>query len=128
MPDTYGGEDGPGNPSGVIRALISEGENQTNGYDIFHAAGGHMQEGRFNALYQEVFNTVVDRPDQLGLDPFSPPGAGDYETWELGRGGQFATQVQLQVVDRETGELLTKLSTFVTDEPHTAADAEADAF
>ena len=117
-----------GNPAGFIRGLIAEGMRPTEGLREYKAVGGRIQESRWFALYQQVYNTYADRPAQLGLDPFAIPGTGNYETWRLGKGGQYATQVQIQVVDRDTGDFLTKQHTYVTDVPHTAADAEADAF
>ncbi len=113
-----------GNPAGFIRGLLNEGENQTNGLDIYRQAGGHIQDSRWAQLYRQVASTYADRPAQLGLDPFSIPGAGDYETWEFGKGGQFATQVQIQVFDRDLGQFVTKQYTHVTNVPHTAAEAE----
>jgi hypothetical protein len=58
----------------------------------------------------------------------SLPGPGDYGEWTAGRGGQYATQVEVQLIDRDTGLWITKQHTYITDEPHTPYDAEADAF
>lgn len=128
MPSENVGDPSNGNPAGFIRGLISEGERPTAGLDIYREAGGHIQDSRWFSLYQQVASTYADRPAQLGLDPYSIPAGSDYETWALGRGGQYATQVQIQVVDRDTGDWLTKQHTYVTDLPHTAAEAEEDAF
>lgn len=113
-----------GNPAGFIRGLLNEGENQTSGLDIYRQAGGRIQDSRWAALYQQVASTYADRPATLGLDPFSIPGAGDYETWNFGKGGQFATQVQIQMYDRDLGQIVTKQYTHVTNLPHTGAEAE----
>lgn len=123
-----GGEDDFTNPAGFIRGLLNEGEGPTAGLQIYRDAGGEIRDSRWFELYSQVNNTYADRPDALTVDPFSVPSPGQYETWRFGRGGQYATQVQVQVVDRDTGQFFTKQHTFVTDEPHTAADAEADAF
>lgn len=122
------GDPSNGNPAGFIRGLLNEGEGPTAGLQIYRDAGGHIQDSRWFALYQQVNATYADRPAALGLDPYSIPGPTDYEPVELGRGGQYATQVELQVIDRDTGDWFTKLHTYVTDEPHSAEDAEADAF
>lgn len=122
------GEPSNGNPAGFIRGLLNEGEAPTAGLQIYRDAGGAIQDSRWFALYQQVSATYADRPEQLGLDPYSIPGPESYETWELGKGDQYATQVQIQVVDRDTGDWITKQHTYVTDLPHTAEEAEADAF
>lgn len=122
------GEPSNGNPAGFIRGLLNEGEGPTSGLRIYRDAGGHIQDSRWFELYSQTAATLADRPAALGLDPFSIPGPTDYEQWALGRGNQYATQVHIQVVDRDTGDFFTKQHTYITDEPHTAADAEADAF
>lgn len=113
-----------GNPAGFIRGLLNEGENQTNGLDIYRGAGGHIQDARWARLYQQVASTYADRPAALGIDPFSIPAAGDYETWNFGKGGQFATQVQIQMYDRDLGQYVTRQYTHVTNVPHTGVEAE----
>lgn len=117
-----------GNPAGFIRGLINEGEGPTAGLSIFRDAGGHIQDSRWFELYGQVNDTIARVPEALGLDPFSTPGPSDYTEWSLGRGGQFMTQVEVQIRDRDTGLWFTKQHTYVTDEPHTPAEAEEDAF
>lgn len=117
-----------GNPSGFIRGLLAEGEGPTAGLQIYRDAGGAIQDSRWFSLYSQVANTAADLPESLALDPYSLPAGSDYETWSLGRGGQFMSQVELQIYDRDTGEILSRQYTYVTDDPHTAAEAEADAF
>lgn len=123
------GEPSNGNPSGFIRGLLNEGTGPTEGLRIYRdEAGGHIQDSRWFSLYQQVQGTYADRPDALALDPYSIPGPESYETWELGKGEQYATQVQIQIRDRDTGDWITRQHTYVTDLPHTAEEAEADAF
>lgn len=117
-----------GNPSGFIRGLLGEEVGPTAGLVAFREAGGAIQDSRWFSLYSQVANTAADLPASLALDPFSLPSGDDYETWALGRGGQYMSQVELQVYDRDTGEILSRQYTYVTDEPHTAAEAELDAF
>lgn len=117
-----------GNPSGFIRGLLGEETGPTQGLREYREAGGEIRDSRWFSLYGQVQSTYAARPDQLGLDPYSIPGPESYETWELGKGGQYATQVQVQVYDRDTGEFLTKQYTYVTDVPHSAAEAEENAF
>lgn len=117
-----------GNPAGFIRGLIQEGEGPTAGLRIFRDAGGAIQDSRWFELYGQVNDTIARVPETLGLDPFAVPSPGEYEVWNLGSGNQYMTQVEVQIRDRDTGLWFTKPHTFVTDEPHTAADAEEDAF
>lgn len=114
----------PGNPSGFIRSLQAEGEGPTAGLRIFRDAGGSIQDSRWFDLYHQVADTLASTPQTLGLDPFSVPGPGEYETWQLGPGNQYMTQVDVTLYDKDLGEMLTKPYTYVTDDPHTIADAE----
>lgn len=117
-----------GNPSGYIRGLLSEEIGPTAGLAAFREAGGAIQDSRWFALYSQVASTQSNLPESLALDPYSTPGAGDYEEWALGKGRQYMSQVELQIYDRDTGEILSRQYTYVTDEPHTAIEAEQDAF
>lgn len=117
-----------GNPAGFVRGLIAEGESATSGLSIFREAGGEIRDSRWYALYSNVNDTLARESQAVALDPFTVPGPTDYAEWEAGRGGQYATQVEIQIVDRDTGLWFTKLHTYITDEPHTPAEAEADAF
>lgn len=117
-----------GNPAGYIRGLINEGVGPTEGLRFFREDQGAIQDSRWFALYGQVNDTINRIPDALGVDPYSAPGPENYTTWALGRGDQYMTQVEVQVLDRDTGLWFTKQHTYVTDEPHSAADAEEDAF
>lgn len=117
-----------GNPSGFIRGLLGEEVGPTAGLRAYREAGGAIQDSRWFSLYSATSNTVAGLPESLALDPYSLPSGDDYEVWALGRGGQYMSQVEVQVYDRDTGNILTKQHTYVTDEPHTAAEAELDAF
>ncbi len=118
---------------GFIRGFYAEGVGPSEGLDIYrdiqHNLGETaIRDSRWFELYSQYVDTYASRPGQLGLDPFALPGPEMYDEWRFGKGGQYATQVEIQVIDRDTGDWLTKQHTFVTDEPHTPADAEADAF
>lgn len=120
---------GPDNPAGFIKALINEGEGPTAGLRIYRDAGGAINDSRWFSLYGQVADTIAREPAVLGLDPFMLPTISDYgEPWAMGKGGQFATQVEVQIVDRDTGLWFTKQHTYITDVAHTPAEAEADAF
>lgn len=125
---TEGDARSTGNPAGYIRGLLNEGTGPTEGLRQFRDNGGSIQDSRWFDLYGQVNATLADRPGALGLDPFNVPSPGEYETWSLGRGNQFMTQVEIQIRDRDTGLWFTKQHTFVTNDPHTAEDAEDDAF
>ena len=123
---TFDGGDGVdvGNVSGYIKGLISAGESPTAGLDIFRSDGGEIQTSRWFQLFGQVSNTLADSPQALGLDPFSLPGPSDYDTWSLQRGSGFATQVSMQVYDRDSDTFLSLQSTYITDEPHTPEEAQ----
>lgn len=125
--------DVPGNPAGFIRSLQAAGEGPTAGLQIFRDAGGHIANDRWFGLYRQVADTLAGTPQTLGLDPSSLPGPGEYETWQLGPGNQYMTQVNVTLYDRDLADagvedpFLIKPYTYVTDEPHTIEEAEDDA-
>lgn len=112
------------NPAGFMRALLAEGESATSGLAIYREAGGAIQDSRWYQLYGQVANTVAQTPEMLEVDPFGLPGPADYGEWATNKPGQFATQVEMQVFDRDLGEWLTMPATYLTDDPHTIAEAE----
>lgn len=117
-----------GNPAGYIKGLINEGESATSGLDIFRSDGGAIRTQTWFQLYGEVNASMIRAGDAAGLDPYVLPGPSDYSEWAMGTGGQYVTQVNVFVVDRDTGLVGTINYTYVTDEPHTPAEAEAAAF
>lgn len=127
MPADDGGFD-TGNPAGFIKGLLAEGESATSGLSIFREFGGTIRDSRWYSLYSQVSDTVAREPAMLALDPFTLPSPSDYGEWSTMRPGQFASQVEIQVIDRDTGIWYTKQHTYITDEPHTPAEAESDAF
>lgn len=114
----------PGNPTGFIRDLQAEGEGPTAGLRLFRDAGGSIQDARWFDLYRQTADTLANTPATVGLDPYSVPGPGEYSTWAWGRGDQYMTQVNLSIYDRDLDTYLTQPYTYVTDEPHTPAEAE----
>lgn len=126
MPTNFGPFD-TGNPAGYIKQLIQEGYRPTEGLRIFKEAGGQINEGRWFATYGQVNDMLLRQPDALALNPNQIPDAGDLGVWAAGRGNQYATQVSVVVMDRDTGTFLTKQHTYLTNEPHTPAEAETDA-
>jgi hypothetical protein len=118
----------PGNPSGYIRDLIGQGVGPTAGLDQFrNIDGGAIQDSRWFDLYHQVEATINAGPQSLGVDPYSVPTPDQYVEWQLGRGGQYMTQVEVQVRDRDTGIYLARQFTYVTDTPHTGVEAEDEA-
>ena len=116
-------EFGPDNPAGFMAGLVQEGESAASAYQIFHDAGGHMQESRWNLLYGQVANTVAQTPEMLALDPFQLPGPADYGEFQSGAGGKYATSVDLQLFDRDLGAYITNRVTYFSADPHTPAEA-----
>lgn len=113
-----------GNPAGFMRGLIAEGETATSGLQIFREAGGAIQDSRWFQLYGQVANTVAATPEMLEVDPLNLPSPADYGEWATNNPGQYVTQVEMQVFDRDLGSWLTMPATYLTDEPHTPAEAE----
>lgn len=113
-----------GNVSGYVRDLIGGGYNATQGLAAFREAGGAIRDSRWYSLYGQITDTIAREPSFLALNPYQIPDPSEYGVWAMGRGGQYATQVQLQIVDRATGLLTTQLATYVSDSPHTPIEAQ----
>lgn len=113
-----------GNITGWVRDLIQAGYNATDALAEFRSYGGAVRDSRWYGLYGQVTDAIAREPGFLALNPYALPDASDYGTFAMGRGGQYATSVQIQIVDRDTGLFLTQKATYITDEPHTPAEAE----
>lgn len=118
-------ETGAYNPTGFIKDLISEGTLPTEGLDIFREAGGRINDARWFEMYRSTAETLANEPAYLALDPTALPSPSDYAEAAFGRGGQYATQVVVQMRDVETGLWHDQLALYVTDEPHTPEEAQA---
>lgn len=121
------GEGVPANPSGFFAQMIGEGTSMRQSLLRYREAGGSIGNERGRRLYEQVRDALVRTPDIMALDPTSLPSATDYATWEMGRGGQYATQVQIQVVDVASGVRYNKQYTHITNQPHTKMEAETEA-
>src|SRR5437899_2882582 len=85
--------------------------------------GGTSADRKWFELYGQVADTLARTADTAALDPTMLPLPSDYGTWSMGRGGQYATQVNVTYIDEETGLRSTSPYTHVTDEPHTPEEA-----
>jgi hypothetical protein len=131
--DDYGSADAfsTGNPAGFMAYHVSIGSSAREARDDYRSQGGTTGDTAWNRMYGQVSDTLARIPDQAALDPGTLPSAGDYGEWAMGRGGQYATQVAMQLTDQETGLSFISQYTYLTDDPHTPAeaqDAAIDAF
>lgn len=118
-----GGEGGIGNVSGFIRDLIGEGHSATAALGIFRDAGGSIRDSRWFTLYGQVTDAIAREPAFAALNPYTLPDASEYGTWAMGRGGQYATSVRISLIDRGTGLATFQRASYITDTPHTPAEA-----
>lgn len=121
--DPAGGTD-VGNVSGYVKEYIKAGYSATAALAEFRDAGGAIRDSRWYSLYGQITDTIAREPAFLALDPYTLPDASEYGTWAMGAGGQYATQVKIQLLDRDDGTITTQLATYVTDEPHTPIEAQ----
>lgn len=112
-----------GNPAGFMSSKIMEGVSANQALRDFRDAGGAFRRQDWLRSYAGVRDTLSRQPDIAGISPSTVPDASQYGEWAMGRGGQFATQVQIHVIDRESGIVGTAPFTFISDEPHTPEDA-----
>jgi hypothetical protein len=116
-----------GNPAGFMAYHVSIGSSAREAREDYRSQGGTTGDTAWNRMYGQVADTLARIPDQAALDPGAIPSAGDYGTWAMGQGNQYATQVKVQLTDVETGLLTTTDYTHITDVPHTPEEAEAAA-
>lgn len=118
-----------GNPAGFIRSLIQEGVGPTEGLALYRdpSVGGQIQDSHWFQLYGSVADTLGRTPEALGLDPYSLPGPADYGKWPTRTPDQYATQVEVQLWDRDLQDYITLQHTYITDYQHTPSEAEWDA-
>lgn len=112
-----------GNPAGYMAQAIDQGWSATQALVTYRADGGRFGNDAWFQQYGQVAASLANAPAAAGLDPYLIPDANQYSTWALGRGGEYATQVQVQVVDTDTGVSGTINYTYKTSEPHTPIEA-----
>lgn len=130
MTDTFdggGGELTPGNPAGFIAYQVSIGASARESLAEWRSLGGTSGNQAWNALYGQVTDAMLRRPDWATLDPNTLPTGADYGTWAMGSGGEYATQVKVMVTDADTGDELLLDFTHTSSDPHTPAEAMAAA-
>lgn len=128
MADPFDPGASTGNPAGFIVDAVSRGVGSTDALAEYREAGGEIRTQSWFRLYGEVTDTLARSESAAALNPFQLPDPNTYATWTMGRGGQYATQVQVFFRDVDTGLIGSSQYTYVTDEPHTPAEAEAAAF
>lgn len=128
MPDDSGAGFLSGNPAGYIANAIGEGTNATQALNQFRAEGGSFTTQSWYRLYGEVGASIANQTTAAGLDPYSVPNAGDYTQWSMQGGDQYATSVNVFFRDRDTGLIGSKQYDYISDSPHTPAEAAAAAW
>jgi hypothetical protein len=114
----------PGNPAGFMAYHQSIGTSARGALAEWRELGGTSADAKWRELWGQVEDTMLRTADTAGLQPDELPSPADYGVWSMGRGGQYATQVNVTYVDAETGLRFVSPYTYVTDDPHTPEEAE----
>ena len=114
----------PGNPAGFMAYHVSIGTSARGALAEWRDIGGTSGDKAWYQLYGQVTDTIMRTPDMAALDPSALPSASDYGEWTMGRGGQYATQVNVTYLDQDDGTRSTVPFTWITDTPHTPEEAE----
>lgn len=117
-----------GNPAGYIADAIGRGQNATSALNDFRSDGGRFTTGDWYRLYGEVGAGLDNESIAADLDPYGMPGGGDYAEWAMGGGDRYATSINVYFRDRDTGTIGTKQYDYISDDPHTPAEAAAAAW
>lgn len=113
----------PGNPAGFIAYGLSVGKSGNEILREWRDLGGSSGNESWRRMVGSIADTINRTDDMAALDPGALPTAADYGEWQMGRGGQYATQVAVTARDDETGLLTTSQYTYVSNEPHTPDEA-----
>lgn len=117
-----------GNPVGYIAEAQGLGWSQSETLRTFRADGSSMATETFGRLWNEVGDSIARQSSAAGLNPFEIPDPNAYSTWTMGKGGEFATSVNVLFRDVDTGIVGTKQFLYVTSDPHTPAEAQQAAW
>lgn len=117
-----------GNPAGFIADAIKRGVGSTASLGDYLEAGGEIRRQTWFRLYGEVSNALARSESAQALDPYQVPDQGQYATWTMGRGGDYATHVKVFFRDRDTGLIGSKDYDYVSPDPHAPAEGEAAAY
>jgi hypothetical protein len=117
-----------GNPAGYMADAWERGLSGRAALQEFRDAGGAMRDSYFRELYAQVGDSLTRRGSIGDVGMYDIPDPNQYSTWSMGKGGQFATQVEVSFRDKDTGIFGTKDFTYVTDEAHTKFEAESAAW
>lgn len=112
-----------GNRAGFIARAIQQGMSANQTLAALRDAGAGMARQAGLRLYGQVMGSLANREAQVAYPTNALPRAEVLSPWAMGRGGQFATQVEIQVRDRRTGIISAVQYTHVTNEPHTGDEA-----
>lgn len=112
-----------GNRAGFIARAIQEGMSANQTLGALRDAGMGINRQAGLRLYGQVNASLARRGEQVAYPTNALPRGDMLQPWAMGRGGQYATQVEIQVRDRRTGIVSAVQYTHVTDEPHTGDEA-----
>lgn len=112
-----------GNPAGFMAYHVSIGSSAREALREWRSLGGTFTDAKWFQQYGQVTDTIMRTTDVAALEPGQLPSAADYGEWSMGRGGQYATQVNVTYIDEETGLRSQLPYTYITDEPHTPDEA-----
>jgi hypothetical protein len=112
-----------GNRAGYIAELVREGYSANKILGTLRDLGAGMQRSAGLKLVSQVRESMDKAPGIAGLRGDQLPSADQYGTWQMGRGGQYATNVAVYSIDKDTGASIKSFYTHVTNEPHTPEEA-----
>ena len=112
-----------GNIAGFQSEFVGQGYSARQALQVFRGAGGTSGDARWFASYANVRASLANSDYNYALDPNQYPAGSDYSQWAAGRGGQYATSVAIQMIDKDTGLIGTHRYMHLTDTPHTPAEA-----
>jgi hypothetical protein len=124
VPDLSGGVP---NLFGFAQQAAAEGMSQNRFIAAWREQGYRISNDIARSVYRDAVASVANRAEatQVPRDQIPPGPLMQDLLW--GRGGRYATRVQVAMWSRSAQQIDTLWYTYVTDEPHTPGAAEAGA-
>lgn len=106
-----------GNVGGYVERAIREGMSQRRTEELFRQNDIQVSRQTVRDTYKDVRESMLARGDVQGLPYHRIPEMDYFSPWEAGRPGRYAYQVNVRIMDTDTGEIVERPWTVMSDEP-----------
>lgn len=112
-----------GNPAPYAVQSILEGMNATEALNLIRSEGGGISTQAWYRAYAEAGEALGNLQRTVDVDLTAVPSFDQYVTWTAGKEPGFVVQLGLDVIDPETGLVITIPHTVISAEPISIGEA-----